>query len=239
MQVATWATYSALLKIPPQAYAGFNITPGAVAAKKVTDRDYTPFRFFEPAENSDEVLNYLAGRGFEDPIATCRKFNLKYSPQGKWAARLIIPLTLGWAGRAMRPGIEPRYLAHTDEDGFFLYRNKNTSIVITEGALDAMRLATVSSQFDTLAKCGNRLSAGLINHLRNSGYMSVYNAPDGDVGFLQKSMETSELRVHCLLMGISVTQIEFPNGIKDAAEMHEHEAREWIMKATNQQRLVY
>lgn len=189
-------------------------------------RNYSAFNFFLPADEDKECLDYLAKRLFTNPIEACGKFNLKYSPEGKWAGRLIIPLTIGWTGRSLRSHIEPRYRAHTSESGFFLHSKGNSSILILEGAVDGMRAATVTSKLDVAGKCGNRLSPALLAYLRERRYLTIYNAPDKDIQFLQYQEEMKLLRSYCT--SATIVRATMPEGAKDLGETTESEARQWI-----------
>lgn len=214
------------LHIPDSEYKGDKFA--GVVKTEAIDKDYSAFQYFLPAEESREALDYLSSRLFSDPVGVCQKFKLKVAENGKWAGRLVIPLTIGWTGRAMRDHIEPRYLAHTNENGFFFYssNNKNTSVIILEGAIDGMRVGTVSSQFDTIGKCGNRISPALLFYIRSRRYFSIYNSPDGDVPYLQHQEDTRTLRSYCTWA--DVVKAEMPENIKDYGQMREHEARRWV-----------
>jgi len=162
------------------------------------NKDYSDWKYFTPASESNEALDYLHSRLFERPIEVCKQFNLRVCKEGRWAGKLIIPLTVGWVGRAMRPHLPLRYDAHTSMDGFFKYSHNATSAIIIEGAIDGMRIASVSSQFDVVGKCGNRLSPALLDYLKTKNYVTIYNSPDGTVPFLQYFEETKILRSYCI-----------------------------------------
>lgn len=214
-----------LLNIPAKEYAGIEFKE--FQREYIPDsKDYSEFAFFDSAEESQEVIDYLYSRNFSQPVEICRRFKLKYTPMGKWAGRLLIPLTIGWTGRAMRSHIEPRYLTHGSDDSFFFYKQGSSSCVVLEGAIDAMRVATVSSQFDVAAKCRGGVSPALLYHLRQSNYLSIYNAPDGTVPFLQVSEETRLLRSYC--RGAEVKKLGMPENFKDFGMMLEDHAREWL-----------
>jgi hypothetical protein len=188
-----------VLRIPEKTIAAFNLnsTPGTRTWTPDT-RDYGSLRYFTPAEESDEALAYLESRLFSEPKNVCRQFNLKVSVEGEWAGRLIIPLTVGWTGRSMRSHLNLRYKAHTSQDGYFHYNHHSSSAIIVEGAIDAMRIASVTNQFDGYGKCGNRLSPALLLALHERRYLSVWNSPDGTVPFSQHRLETETLRSYCV-----------------------------------------
>lgn len=211
-----------LLNIPSHEYSDLKISTDAPQVTKV-EKDYSLMRFFQNGGENQEVISYLQSRNFLHPVEVCRRFRLMCDKEGKWAGRLIIPLTIGWTGRAMRSHIEPRYLAYTNEDGFFLYKQGSSTCIVVEGALDAMRIVSVSSQFDVVAKCGNRLSAALLNYLKDSHYLTIWNTPDGDVDFNQFFQETNLLRSYCTYS--TVKRFQLPGEFKDFGQMEENQAR--------------
>lgn len=209
-----------ILNIP---YAGekFTQTP---RAEKVLDKDFSQMQFFQPAEDDPEALAYLESRLFLRPAESCKKFKLLTSKEGVWAGRLLIPLTIGWTGRAMRPHLELRYDAYTTEDGFFLFKQGSTSCLIVEGAIDGMRLVSVSSQFDVIGKCKIKISPAILAYLREQRYISIYNIPDGTVPFSQSFEETRLLRSYCTYSTVKRVQLLK----KDFGIMPESDTREWL-----------
>jgi hypothetical protein len=184
------------LKIPSSEWRDYKFT--TVERVYIADgRDYSAFRYFLPASESPEAIDYLYARLFERPLEICQQFNLKVAKEGEWAGRLIVPLTIGWLGRSMRSHLLLRYKAHTSADGFFKYSHGGTSVLVLEGSIDCMRCASVSSQYDVVGKCGNRLSAALLDYLKSKDYVTIYNSPDSTVPFLQYFEETKILRSYC------------------------------------------
>ena len=119
------------LEIPAHEYAGQKLEATEREVQKDT-RDYSIMRYFTPAQENQEALDYLSARLFLNPKAICTQFDLRISKQGEYAGRLIIPLTIGFTARAMRKRIEEllRYKAFTSEDGFFLFKHGSDSIII-------------------------------------------------------------------------------------------------------------
>lgn len=218
------------LHIDKNAYSALNLKEAPRTWVPDT-RNYEGLGYFDSAEDSEEVLKYLESRLFSTPLEICKQFNLKVSKEGEWAGRLIIPLTVGWTGRSMRSHINLRYKAHTSEDGFFLYRHNTSSIIILEGAIDAMRVASVTNQFDVAAKCGNRLSPALLSYLKDSNYLSIWNCPDGTVPFSQHNFETATLRSYCTQS--DVNWLKMNEGVKDFGETDETSARQMLSMLGN------
>jgi hypothetical protein len=193
--------------------------------KEVKEVDLSQQAFFRTAEESLEILNYLEFRKFSLPKQAVRKFNLQFSPFGKWAGRLLIPLTVGWTGRSIRQWIEPRYLANTNESGFFKYGRGYTAVVV-EGPIDAMKLAVASEQFLFCATAGGAVSYALICYLRDVGIKTIHSVPDNNVDVLQRAALLNELRSGCPFATVHRTFL--PEKFKDAGEMAEYEAKEWL-----------
>lgn len=212
----------AKLKIPSKEYAGLKLADEPIAIYEDT-RDYSEFQYFTPAEENEEALDYLSSRLFSDPVLICQTFKLKVSSEGRWAGRLIIPLTVGWTGRAMRDHLTLRYDAWTNESAFFLYRQRSSSSLIVEGAIDAMRVASVSSQFDVIGKCRIALSPALLAYLRETNYASIFNSPDDKVPYSQYRLETATIRSYCTKT--EVNSFLLPNGRKDFGMTPETETR--------------
>jgi hypothetical protein len=219
-----------LLGIPSEEYKDLEFKQVERTESK-NESDFSIMRFFDPAETNEEAIKYLEFRLFSDPIAVCKKFHLLTSKEGKWAGRLLIPLTIGFTGRAMRSHLELRYDAYSTEDSFFLFKHGSTSVMICEGAIDAMRVATVSSQFDVIGKCGNRLSPALLAYLREMKYISIWNAPDGDINFNMYFEETKILRSYCTYS--DVKRLQLPPGKKDFGLMLERDTKEFLTRIGN------
>ena len=194
-------------------------------------KDFSLIRHFRSADQSEECIKYLISRGFSSPLAVIAKHKLCFDLAGLWAGRLIVPLTIGWTGRSMRNHIEPRYLTHSTEDGFFLYRQGATSCLLMEGPLDAMRVVSVSNQFDVIAETTNRIKPAIFSYLRESHYLSIYRTPDDDVPFDLRFEEMQKLRSYCT--SSRVKELRLPEESKDYCAMTEHEAREFLVRHTN------
>jgi hypothetical protein len=215
------------LQIPEYEYQDLIFDSQTPIVSKV-ERDFSLIRHFLPAESNQEALDYLTSRMFSNPKAACQRFRLLVDLKGRWAGRLILPLTIGWTGRAMRDHLEPRYLTHSNEDGYFLCSNHSTTVILVEGPIDAMRIATVSSQFDVIAKCRSTVSPAIVNYIRTAKYLSVIDVPDNDVLFSQKYQETQDLRVHCTYA--NVRRYTLPPEVKDFGMLNEHETRQILLQ---------
>jgi hypothetical protein len=212
------------LQIPKKEYESVYFKE-EVREYKATDKDYSAFRWFENAEENEEAITYLESRLFSNPCAIAQQFDLRVSKQGEWAGRLIIPLTIGWTGRTMREQ-QLRYKAYTDQSGFFLHKHNSSSVMIFEGALDAMRVASVTSQFDVIGKCRMAISPSILFYLRLTEYSTIYVAPDATVDYLTKREELQTVRSFC--PHASVKPVKMSEGRKDFCETPECDVRNTI-----------
>lgn len=211
------------LNIPPSEYRGLKLEEEDQTTFE-DKRDYSAWNYFEPAEESQEALDYLESRLFSDPIGVCRQFNLKVSKEGEWAGRLLIPLyPVGWTGRAMREHLTLRYDAHTNEGGYYLFKQRSSSCILQEGAIDCMRIASVSSQFDVIGKCRMALSLAILTYLRDANYSSIFVAPDNTVSYSEARAERNLIRSYCTTA--EVTNFTPPKPNKDFGATSESDTR--------------
>jgi hypothetical protein len=126
----------------------------------------------------------------------------------------------------MRGHIEPRYLSEFNERSFFLVPGHSRETVIVEGPLDGLRLAAVTSEFTVIATCGQKISAAILNHLRDTQPSVIHFVPDADVP------------MHSYFQSLNLLQSMIPRAIvrprfvadsaKDLCELPEARVLEWI-----------
>jgi hypothetical protein len=191
------------------------------------------FHDFLPATESPEMLAYLEKRLFMFPEEVAERFNLKFSPNGKWAGRLIIPLTVGWTGRSVRDHIEPRYESETTDAGFFLYGKGETGLIV-EGPIDAMKIAAVSVQFAVFGMTGNRISPALIVAIKTMKIKRLIQISDTGVALSQQVALTQELRNNLPLVLVERANLpenpETGEPFKDCGEMSASATRKFIYR---------
>ena len=200
------------LHIPAHEYKGLRLEEESQSITEDT-RDYGEWNYFEPADENEEALSYLEARLFLNPLEIARRFNLRVSKQGHWCGRLLIPLTIGWTGRAMREHLTLRYDAYTSEEGFYLFKQHSSSCVLQEGALDCIRIASVSTQFDVVGKCRMALSPAILAYLREANYDTIYHAPDATVPYSIAHAEKLLVKSYCV--NSDVVSLVPPTGKKD------------------------
>lgn len=198
-----------------------------VSAAQQSTKQYDLWSFFAAADADLESLDYLRARGFSMPQKVCKQFGIRVDKQGGWSGRLLVPLTVGWTGRAMRPGMQPRYDSETDETGFFDHSDqKHTSALIFEGPLDAMRAASMSHQFAVKATLGKRMSPSFLYGLRERRYKSLYIVLDNDVPSYEFFYFQRYLNSFCT--SATVNLINPPNHVKDLCDLSEEDTLQWL-----------
>ena len=223
------------LSIPAKEYASLDLKEEDPSIYK-DERNYSEWLYFEPAEENQEALDYLEERLFVDPVAICQKFNLRTSPEGQWAGRLLIPLTpVGWTGRAMREHFQLRYDAWTNEGSYFLFKQRSSSCILLEGGIDCMRIASVTSQFDVIGKCRMALSPAILAYLRDANYASIYHSPDASVSYSVSHTEKKLMQSYCTRT--DVFSLVPPNGRKDFGITPETETRQ-LLSTLGAERMV-
>jgi hypothetical protein len=209
--------------------------PVRVVPKKPASVAASTWTKFGSAADSELCVTYLRDRGFPTPVAISRQYDLRIAGPGKWAQRLLLPIQddgaiVSWTGRALRPGMEPKYLTETTDAGNFLYlpRSIRETLVVVEGPMDALKIAVATNNLSISAVA--ILGKGYFNKLDKiaklaEGCTRILLALDIDV-----SISTSYEVVYELASRVScpVNNLGIPYGYKDAAELELEEIQEWI-----------
>jgi Toprim-like len=141
-------------------------------------------------------------------------------------------LTIGWTGRAMRAVMEPRYDSHTDESGFFACVNGQSSVLIFEGPLDAIRAASLSGQFGVIATTGKRMTPAFLYYVRQKQFSSIYIVPDNDVPPHEYQFFLRYLSSFCGSSNVQLLTV--PSQAKDLCDLTEEENLQWLAQIGNQ-----
>lgn len=218
--------------------------PGVAYAKEVGTRCLPASRWqlFNNAEYSENCQKYLWSRGFSRPKELCREFGLKYALEGRWAMRLLLPYVglvqhlkdedvAGWIGRAIKPGLEPKYKCDSYAEGHIYFPSNYAykTLYLVEGPLDALKLAAVSkdTRFTAAAISGLYLSADKLLDLKRFPIDRIFITLDNDQP-LAKFREMLYTLYHAIPQSpVSIRRV--PEGYKDAAEMPEKELRDWAL----------
>jgi hypothetical protein len=200
-----------------------------------------PYRWKQltPAGDSLEALSYLASRHFPDPARTVKEFDLRVGT-GKWARRLWFGLrdlagsVTGFTGRALTPGLSPRYYTESPQPVLYFPRSLNRDhrlALLVEGPIDALRVADVTGRRRNLlivALCG--LSA--TGHRRLQLTQLAKRVPsfaialDSGVESVQREKLMNELRAIPALG--KITRLKMPAHIDDPGEMTNSEIERWL-----------
>jgi hypothetical protein len=188
---------------------------------------------FQTAAASDTYLDYLHKRGFDHPAHTATRYELKYAPGGRWAQRLLIPVydgeqLLTWIGRAIRKDLEPRYYNRPCNDDSYVYlpRAPRRVMFLTEGPIDALKVAVALDRYDAgaVALCSKNLNASRIARLHAMQCSKIYVMLDSDASLLNSFAMHKELARACPSLYIGRTRPPAP--YKDAGEMSEQAIKE-------------
>ena len=120
----------------------------------------TEFHVLEPTYSADPFLDYLASRGFDDPVRAAAFLRLRYAYSGEYSGRVIFPyFELGelvhWTGRSIYKGAELRYKACPASiavDPFCVYgfdfaAGGGDTLVVVEGPIDSAKLNYYGNRF--------------------------------------------------------------------------------------------
>lgn len=179
-------------------------------------------------KEEQEVLQYMKQRRFDARalnIAQCKtNYNIAYP--------FLFPILdngefKGWVGRTMNKYVEKKrkYLYN---DGFrkrdTLCGNyeQNKIVFICEGFMDYLSLRTRGHIKNVVAILGWHISDEQVQKLKDKGVTTVVSALDNDKAG-NKGTEYLKKFFH-------VIRFEYPEGVKDAGEMPEHELKKAIRR---------
>lgn len=202
---------------------------------------HVEFEKFPFAFESGKMLRYLENRGFFDPELTCRRFNLRYAPEGTYAQRLLMPLIdengniQSFTGRAVRRNLEPTYkAANPDLVANLMYGSfTGKTIIVVEGPFDALKIN--SAMYDSLHEISAVALTGRVLTAARKNILGAYRgrqfllALDRDVAPFAIFDTSFRLRVDC---GLSVERLAIPDGYDDPGAMDELAIVEWLGKGT-------
>lgn len=196
---------------------------------------------FEPAESSRLCVEYLRSRGYEHPEGVCEYQSLRFTKTGKFAWRLLLPLTIGtnvtgFSGRALRASQAPRYLTYDEFGGsvFSPSRIVYPTLLLCEGPFDALAADASLLPISAIAILGTQLPAERCLHIASiaSQTKRIAYVPDKDQSYSSTYRLIEELEG---TPGIrKVELVALPDGYKDIAEYWEKNregAKQWLATA--------
>ncbi len=192
---------------------------------------------FINAHERQSILDYLEAREFINPARLCRRYDLRYAENGLWAQRLLIPLhdegqVVSWTGRAIRPGLEPRYrMAKNDNPGLvYCPRTPQETVLIVEGPIDALKIAAAmeGTGISSIALITNSINGGKALRIQQiaESCSRVYVV-------LDRGMEAFHARTIAAALALPgkqryISRLELPSGVKDPGEMSIEGVRTWL-----------
>lgn len=195
------------------------------------------WRNFSSAVWSSDCLDYLRGRGFEDPKKLAQKYDLRFSPEGKWARRVMMPVKLNgevvsWTARSIDDGRIPKYLMQSVVFPGLVYvpRVSTDIMVAVEGPLDALKICGAEmGHVGALALMGKALNARKLIILTKllKGVRKLVFAPDADVDVVARERMRNLLKVTRLGQG-AIPILVPPDPFKDAGAMPYRAIRQWV-----------
>jgi hypothetical protein len=211
-----------------------HFTNSAQSLKPIENKNFEWEQFspLEPVLYDTHVGKYLISRGFSDPEAVARNYDLRYAPSGRWAQRLLIPLKYDgavrtWTGRSVQPYIEPKYLVNKIDDPSQLYipRPPRNTLYVVEGPIDALKICVAFENTDisAVALCSRDLNAARIRRIQAFNCLNVFLMLDNDTPTTQTLQMLGDLAM--CLRGCYVARRKLPGAYKDAGEVSEQELR--------------
>lgn len=215
-------------------------------AHSLTAEPASPVSFrwdrLEPAAGEPHALDYLRGRGYPDPARLCRDYGLRFTRTGRFAWRIMFPLsaggeTIGASGRAVRESMDPRYLT-VDPYGGCLYiphRARHTrTLLLIEGPFDALTIAAAvpPEEVTPAAILGVAVPPErmlTISELARTASQTIY-VQDNDQPASAAYRLISELRGIPVESMKTLRRAEPPAGYKDIGELasRTRELRQWL-----------
>jgi hypothetical protein len=197
------------------------------------------WQMFRPADESNDIIDYMHDRGFRSVSRLCERYDLRYAPRGPFARRVLIPIHDGnqqvtWTGRAIDADRELRYLMQeVDRDGLiYIPRLIREVCFAVEGPIDALKIAaaTESNRISAVGLMGLGLSEArilsLIEALQHCTLLLL--APDSTVPDWSRLL--NYLRGN-LPSRITVGRASLAGIAKDAGELSYEGVRQWAKGA--------
>lgn len=204
----------------PALHVASDLSPAWRRFERITSPEGAPF------------IRYMQGRGFPNALEVAQQFDLRFSPFGKWAMRLLLPVRIkgqvvAWTGRDIRSNPRLKYLTSEQlHSGMVLCpRPPNRKVVIVEGPLDAYKIVAATKGVAAISMLGKHLNSDRLLHIRKLTERCdrVLFCPDADVGVGRYSM-TNELSQAVR----NVELVDLPPGYKDPGEMELYTIRNWL-----------
>jgi 5S rRNA maturation endonuclease (ribonuclease M5) len=175
-----------------------------------------------------DVAQYLFSRG--DEIAAQGNYYWTPSTQDGMNRRLIVPFMygseiVGYAARAVDPGVEPRYLSRKSSDYLFnnevLRKKERKYVIVVEGVFDALAIGGV-------ALLGSTFSARQAAWLKSTG-QTVIAVPDHDQAGTKLIDAALKHGWHVAFPCLKGAKSWWDADVKDAAEAVRRYGKLWTL----------
>jgi hypothetical protein len=208
--------------------------------------EYIEWDKFEAASDYQICLDYLELRGFDNPEAICKRYDLRFTKYGTHSWRLLFPLTAvgkktGFTGRALRSSQSPRYLTNDPFSCSLFQPNPKSThcLFLCEGSFDALVVAEADPFFSSKAMLGISLPIERRMCLAELAKLSteIFYCPDADQSRASTYRLIEELEGTPAIRNVRLAIL--PEGSKDLAQFYESDKegmKQWLKKLRTFQR---
>lgn len=228
----------------------YSTTPVTRPTRRPEDKKAPAPLGLRPATEVLPALHYLRSRGYDNPEKVVRTFGLTAAPYGRLAARLFFPLTGGeteeYVGRAIRPGLEPRYLTTSEVSRLYMPlpdQYEGGFLFLVEGPFDALRLQlTITEIFGrrfgaAVALLGLSLTSDKRLHLKR-----LIQEADGTCVVLDDDQESRRgWKIAWSLEALTnkgVVSMACPPGRKDLGDATAEETALWLRSFATERKIA-
>jgi len=187
----------------------------------------------------DRYLSYLESRGFRPANETAQVFALYYARVGDYKERIVIPVfgfeeeIVGWTSRTVRSDVSLRYKANPElprdavfnEDVAYAQVKDGDVLVITEGPMDAMKIAMYGEGCTAVALLGVAVSKEKFSRI-----VKIAAAARSVICLLDQDILSANPRLTWQLeevvRGGKVQLGRLPNGVKDPGDLTQIQVQE-------------
>lgn len=214
----------------------------APALREVVGPKSGEWEALRPAWESDRMLDYLAGRGFDDPAMAARVGDLRYAPEGKWAARLLFPLydwsgmVKSWTGRDIRAGAGQKYLSRECPELGGLFSGSigpRRKLILVEGPIDALKINVARwkdrARLSAIGANGKALTPERLLALKMNKPTILGLSQDADIGPLQRrNRPLASIREALRPEPPEIAMMGWPKRYKDPGAMPLDVVQQWL-----------
>lgn len=195
---------------------------------------------YDERRSAERYLDYLVGRGFNDPISVAETYDLHYCTHGEFGRRLILPIyhegrLVNWTGRDVTGLAKLRYNSLSDKPDVAKRQGANTpapmsltstvfnhdraerggdALVVCEGPFDGLKIDWYAPE----DSCGVAVF-GMPKSAQLSVLVKLARNFDRVLVMLDAAALSNSLRLAWddlgALLGSAVRWVDLPQGVKD------------------------